>query len=163
MGQEAYSRFLPPKPLTREQFLPTAQEFLSIKKGGCYRTLDWASLLLELWGGAISEVTPDATAFPYRAEGLVSMQLSASWKHSSDCDIGSCKAWLHGLYKAGTALGEDNTSYVNYPHVGDEFAEGWGQKYYGSAHFTRLQKVKRQLDPTNFFAYNQSIPLPKGP
>ncbi len=44
-------------------------------------------------------------------------------------------------------------SYVNYI---DEELENWQDKYYGE-HYEKLQKIKYQVDPNNFFNFKQSI------
>jgi FAD/FMN-containing dehydrogenase len=107
-------------------------------------------LLLEHFHGAVSHVPVDATAFPHRLEGHNLVVLS-EWR---DPQISSqCIEWARETYSTmGRFLGSGR--YVNYlgeDEPGDPAAAAYGPNY------RRLQEIKRQYDPENFFQMNLNI------
>lgn len=95
--------------------------------------------VLEHLGGAMANVPPDATAFPWRNArfGFVS---ALKWRRGARKPVAALAAQqrLHDAL-APHALG----SYLNYLDQGDAAALAWG------SNVARLQRVKRQLDPHN--------------
>ncbi|GAA2136354.1 FAD-binding oxidoreductase [Kitasatospora kazusensis] len=105
-------------------------------------------LLLDSLGGAVSQLAPDATAFPHRSS-LASAQVYASATAAGQAAVTeSVDAVRDGLAELG-ATG----AYVNYI---DATLPDWGRAYYG-ANLDRLQSVSRRYDPDAVFAFPQSV------
>jgi FAD/FMN-containing dehydrogenase len=100
-------------------------------------------------GGAISRVSPDATAFPFRhARWLIN--IPATWRDAADDE--SEIAWVRGTYaEVRPYLSEG--SYVNF--MGDD-EDDTAAAAYGRT-IERLQQVKAVYDPANTFRLNQNI------
>lgn len=101
------------------------------------------------WGGAISRVLKDKTAFYWRTP-LFYTEWNATWvdpaeEASSLASVENVRKLLKP-YTIG--------SYVNVP---DEFIKDFGDAYWGE-NFKRLQKVKAKYDPENIFHHPQSVP-----
>jgi FAD/FMN-containing dehydrogenase len=100
-------------------------------------------------GGAISQVSPEATAFPFRnARWLIN--IPATWRDATDDEreIG----WARTTYAAiRPHLSEG--SYVNF--MGDD-EDDTAAAAYGRT-IERLQQVKAIYDPENTFRLNQNI------
>ncbi|MCM3718048.1 FAD-binding oxidoreductase [Fictibacillus phosphorivorans] len=101
------------------------------------------------WGGAISRVPKDKTAFYWRSP-LFYTEWNATWidpseEASSLASVESVRQQLKP-YVVG--------SYVNVP---DENIENFGSAYWGT-NFARLQRVKAKYDPENIFNHPQSVP-----
>ncbi|MEB4858329.1 FAD-binding oxidoreductase [Priestia aryabhattai] len=101
------------------------------------------------WGGALSRVASDETAFFWRRP-LFYTEWTASWENKSQeaANIASVEKvrQLMKPYVKG--------SYVNVP---DQNIEKFGKAYYGS-NFARLREIKAKYDPENLFHFPQSIP-----
>lgn len=101
------------------------------------------------WGGAISRVPKDETAFFWR-HPLFYTEWNASWVNKSQeaANLASVERVRQRMkpYVAG--------SYVNVP---DQNIKNFGKEYYG-ANFARLRKIKAKYDPENLFRFPQSIP-----
>lgn len=102
------------------------------------------------WGGAVSRIPPDETAFFWRREPKFYLEWSATWIKDSEArrNIASVERTRRQL--APFVEG----SYVNVP---DEFIEDFGPEYWGT-NFARLREVKAEYDPENVFNHPQSIP-----
>jgi FAD/FMN-containing dehydrogenase len=106
---------------------------------------------LRVLGGAMAQVSPDATAFAHRNRRIMAtlagvyMQPDEAPKHEE---------WV-SRFAAALRDGEPAAAYVNF--LGDEGEEGVRQAYPGST-WDRLRAVKAQYDPTNLFRLNQNIP-----
>jgi len=121
-------------------------------------------LIMEPYGGRMEEISEAETPFPY-GEGIqYNIQYFVKWE---DGDIMSSQRhinWIRSIYQNMTPYVSKNprVAYVNYRDLdlgkNDEAAK-WGHKYFKN-NFERLQIVKGMVDPCNFFAYEQSIPLP---
>ena len=109
----------------------------------------WADLMFDAFGGAIADVAPAGTAFPYRG-ALAQLQYNVFWDGPTAPK--GCVEWLDGLYTASSDFLPD-ASYVNYPSA--ELVN-YGTSYFG-ANYVRLQKLKAAIDPAGAFAYPQSI------
>ncbi|QXE02424.1 FAD-binding oxidoreductase [Terribacillus sp. DMT04] len=101
------------------------------------------------WGGAVSSVPPEATAFFWRDPAFY-FEWSATWKKSSDAQRNIAVVERTRQMLAPFSKG----SYVNVP---DFNISNFGSAYYG-ANFDRLRQVKTKYDPNNVFNYPQSIP-----
>nr|QHW03955.1 berberine bridge enzyme-like protein 66 [Populus davidiana x Populus alba var. pyramidalis] len=121
-------------------------------------------LIMDPYGGRMEEISESETPFPYREGILYNIQYFVKWE---DGDIVSSQRhinWIRSIYEHMTPYVSKNPrgAYVNYRDLdlgkNDEAAK-WGQKYFKN-NFERLKIVKGMVDPYNFFAYEQSIPLP---
>ena len=100
-------------------------------------------------GGAISQVSPEATAFPFRnARWLIN--IPATWRDAADDEreIG----WARATYAAIRPYLSEG-SYVNF--MGDD-EDDTAAAAYGRT-IERLQQVKAIYDPENTFRLNQNI------
>jgi FAD/FMN-containing dehydrogenase len=100
-------------------------------------------------GGAISQVAPDATAFPFRSARWL-INIPATWRDPADDEREI--AWARATYAAiRPHLSEG--SYVNF--MGDD-EDDTAAAAYGRT-IERLQQVKAIYDPENTFRLNQNI------
>jgi hypothetical protein len=100
------------------------------------------------WGGALSRVPSNKTAFFWR-DPLFYVEWTASWENKSQKD-----ANLASVEKVRQQLKPYVTgSYVNVP---DQNIKKYGKAYYGS-NYERLRKIKAKYDPENVFRFPQSI------
>jgi FAD/FMN-containing dehydrogenase len=99
------------------------------------------------WGGAISRVPEDATAFGHRdtAHGLYIFAVSAD-----PADTERHIAWARAFHA-------ELRPYANGTYVNELGQEGRVQEAYPPATYARLVEVKNRYDPTNFFRMNQNI------
>ena len=110
-------------------------------------------IMVELYGGAVSRVASDATAFGHR-DALFNLGILAiSNDSSTDAEqrTWARENWQKALpYSTGGA-------YVNYMSEGEDVHSA-----YSDARFQRLAAIKAQYDPANLFRFNQNIPPAKG-
>jgi FAD/FMN-containing dehydrogenase len=111
-----------------------------------------AFLVVDSYGGAISDVKPDATAFIHR-DVLGSVQTYVTWTDGEQST--KQEQWLHHLRQALDIYGQG--AYFNYPDIN---LKNWQDQYYGK-HYLRLQKLKAKYDPENLFTYEQAIKAAK--
>nr|WP_285857291.1 FAD-binding oxidoreductase [Paenibacillus lautus] len=101
------------------------------------------------WGGAVSRISPKATAFFWRKAKFY-VEWNTSWIQPSDAakNIALTRNTRRKLqpYIVG--------SYINVP---DQGIKNSGPVYYGT-NYPRLRKVKAKYDPENVFNNPQSIP-----
>ncbi|MDK1472621.1 FAD-binding oxidoreductase [Streptomyces sp. 549] len=129
-----------------------------------------AMVLLSSYGGAVNSVSRTATASVHR-DSAFKLLYQTYW-HSADEDAINI-AWLRDIYEdvyartGGVPLPDRNTDgcYVNYPDIDlsdprrNRSGVPWTTLYYGE-NYPRLQRVKAEWDPTDFFRHGQSIRLP---
>lgn len=100
------------------------------------------------WGGAVSRVSPKATAFFWRKAKFY-VEWNSSWINQSDAakNIALVRKTRRKLqpYIVG--------SYINVP---DQGIKNSGPVYYGT-NYPRLRRVKAKYDPKNVFRNPQSI------
>lgn len=101
------------------------------------------------WGGAVSRVSPRATAFFWRNVKYY-VEWNSSWINPSDAarNIALTRNTRRKLQPFIVG------SYINVP---DQGIKNSGPVYYG-ANFPRLRRVKAKYDPQNVFRNPQSIP-----
>ncbi|MDR7335974.1 FAD-binding oxidoreductase [Roseateles asaccharophilus] len=102
--------------------------------------------LLNLMGGAIARVAPDATAFPHR-RALFSAQYLAEYPAgSAAATLDEAATWANGM-RATMAAWSSGGAYVNYL---DGLLAKPAEAYYG-ANLARLRQVKQAWDPAGVF------------
>lgn len=101
------------------------------------------------WGGAVSGVSPKATAFFWRKAKFY-VEWNSSWIKPSDAAKNITLTRNTRRKLQPFIVG----SYINVP---DQGIKNSGPVYYGS-NFSRLRKVKAKYDPNNVFNNPQSIP-----
>ncbi|KAH7837534.1 hypothetical protein Vadar_014918 [Vaccinium darrowii] len=120
------------------------------------------------YGGRMSEISENEIPFPHRSGNLYEIQYMVTWKTEGETD--EHVDWIRRLYEYMTPFVSKNPrlAYLNYRDLdlginrnenesyGD--ASVWGLKYFNS-NFKRLAQIKAQVDPSNFFWNEQSIPL----
>ncbi|MET7304037.1 FAD-dependent oxidoreductase [Embleya sp. NPDC005575] len=105
-------------------------------------------LLLDSMGGAVSQLAPDATAFPHRS-ALATAQIYASTTPGGKA---AATAAVDAVRDGLAALGATG-AYVNYI---DANLSDWGTAYY-DGNLSRLKSVSRHYDPDEVFAFPQSV------
>ena len=111
--------------------------------------------IFEAYGGSINRIGETETAFPHRGSTLFCLQYYLQWSSSSSTNRNV--AAVRALYDAMRPY-LPGYSYVNYI---DADLQDYARSYY-KGNLLRLQVVKQQYDPDNFFQFAQSIPLPTG-
>jgi hypothetical protein len=101
-------------------------------------------------GGAAGRVSPSETAFGDRSAPFI-LNLLADWRDPAD--DGANVSWVRGLFNSLRPHMKPGV-YVNFmsgdeqERVPEAYQERW----------QRLQRIKAQYDPSNFFRLNQNIP-----
>jgi FAD/FMN-containing dehydrogenase len=126
------------------QAIQTLEECMAKAPGG-------AAPVIYALGGAISKVSPDATAFVHRNEAML-ITFQSNWTNSTDDNVNV--DWVEDIHQAMQPY-TTGGAYVNIP---DRSLEDWPYAYYGD-NFPRLMDVKRRYDPDNVFNFEQSIPV----
>lgn len=101
------------------------------------------------WGGAVSRIPPEATAFFWRKAKFY-VEWNSSWIKRSEAakNIALVRDTRRKLQPFIVG------SYINVP---DQGIKNSGPVYYG-ANYPRLRRVKAKYDPENVFRFPQSIP-----
>lgn len=116
------------------------------------------------YGGRMSEIAADATPFPHRAGNLFKIQYLGLWTDESlEIEDKLVKATTE-IYDTFTPYVSKNPreAFLNYRDidVGTNAKGGLGFAYdFFKGNVERLLKVKAEVDPENFFRYEQSIPF----
>jgi FAD/FMN-containing dehydrogenase len=106
-------------------------------------------IALEMYGGAINEVSPDATAFVHRD---ASLDLFAWSFWTFENTRPRAIAWLNEFGRIAGDMG-NGLRYQNYPRRDNP---NFGKQYFGT-NLKRLVAIKQQYDPHNLFAYEQGL------
>ncbi|KAL3515115.1 hypothetical protein ACH5RR_022017 [Cinchona calisaya] len=120
------------------------------------------------YGGRLSEISEYATPFPHRAGNIYMLHYGAVWGSSSESE--EKLTWIRRLYSymASYVSSSPREAYVNYRdldlgvnndgnHPSYKVASIWGTKYFKN-NFERLVHIKTEVDPSDFFRNEQSIP-----
>ena len=108
--------------------------------------------ICDAYGGAISGVADDATAFAHRSGMLFSIQYYINWTTAAG-GVTAVKR-IRDLY-AAMRPHVSGAAYVNYC---DLDLPDYAQAYWGQ-NLTRLRQIKSAVDPDNVFRHAQSVPL----
>ena len=111
-----------------------------------------AGVSFDVLGGAVADLAPGDTAFPYR-RALAVVQYTVGWPIGQrQSEVRRDVRWLHA-FRDTMSRDVGNAAYVNYvdPRLAD-----WQQAYYG-ANYPRLQRVKQHYDPDDVFRFPQSV------
>lgn len=108
-----------------------------------------ASIWQQSLGGAVGNVSPNATAYYYR-KALIAQEYLTTWKDHQE--EGQNIRWIEQVRNALSPYTAGD--YVNFP---DFYIKNWPTAYYGG-NFRRLREVKTKYDPRNVFQFEQSIP-----
>jgi len=104
------------------------------------------SVLLNLMGGAIARVAPEATAFPHRNALFSAQYLAELPVGTGATTLDEAAAWAHGM-RTTMAAWSSGGAYVNY--LDGLLADAAGACYGGN--LARLREVKRSYDPAGVF------------
>lgn len=107
--------------------------------------------MCDAYGGAVSRVASEATAFNHR-NALYSIQYYSQW---SDVSKTALRLEMIRAVHASMRPFVSGRAYVNYC---DLDLKNWPDAYWGT-NLERLKSVKRTWDPENFFRHAQSIPI----
>jgi len=104
------------------------------------------------FGGAMSRVPEDATAFPHR-DASHDINIVASWLPEQAGDADRHMGWVRTLFEALEP--HSRGVYVNFT---SDDASDRVRVAYTDAQWARLTALKAKYDPTNFFRLNANIP-----
>lgn len=107
---------------------------------------------LDVLGGAVDDLSPDATAYVHRG-ALFNAQYTASWSGRSNSPLSRNQRSLAEI-RSTLRRYATGQSYQNYADAGLHNPQ---RAYYGD-NLPRLIDVKQQYDPTNVFNQPQGIP-----
>ncbi|XP_027338932.1 berberine bridge enzyme-like 21 [Abrus precatorius] len=122
------------------------------------------------YGGKMSQIPSNATAFPHREGNLFKIQFSVNWDDPSPAAEQNFTNQAKRLYSYMTPFVSKNprSAFLNYRDLDigintfgkKSFQEGqvYGVKYFND-NFGRLVKIKTAVDPENFFRNEQSVPV----
>lgn len=111
----------------------------------------WSLAYLEPYGGAINRYPVGDSAFIHR-DVDADLVVDVFWRNPAE--RAQMEAWLDGFMTLVKPFLNGHV-YQNYP---DASLRDYACAYWGPA-YPRLQQVKAQYDPTNFFHFQQSVAL----
>ncbi|KAK9074863.1 hypothetical protein SSX86_003182 [Deinandra increscens subsp. villosa] len=126
-------------------------------------------LVLNPYGGRMSEIGDHETPFPHRAGNIFKIEYSVNWDEEGAVAKGYYLNQTRVLYEFMTPFVSKNPrgAYLNYRDLdigtgvvgNNSYTDGkvYGEKYF-KGNFDRLVKVKTMVDGDNFFTNEQSIP-----
>lgn len=117
---------------------------------------------IELWGGAISSVSSNATAFPYR-EALYHIRVDLLVQKEANMTSNEADRAFAEEVEIVSAIWPSiakylNGSFVNYP-MPNLASEEYAPLYWGE-NLQKLKELREQFDPSHVFQYRQSVPFP---
>ena len=110
-----------------------------------------SALMLEQFGGAVSRVPRDATAFDQR-DSNYNFVIISRWTDPSQAKANV--AWARATSEAAKPF-TNGRVYVNYIGAGE--APDRVRAAFGADKYDRLASIKRKYDPMNVFRINQNI------
>jgi hypothetical protein len=100
------------------------------------------AVLFDCYGGQLNRVAPTATAFVHRTQ-LFCLQYYGD---------GPSASWISHVWQAMRPY----VSHQAYQNYIDPTLNGWQQAYYGQ-NLTRLEAIRRDVDPHHYFNFPQAI------
>ncbi len=110
-------------------------------------------VIMDLMGGAIARVAPDATAFVHRGAMFSAQYYMEGPVGTPDAQVQAARSIVTGM-RAAMAAWSSGEAYQNYL---DPQLANWQAAYYG-ANYARLVQVKAAYDPAQVFKPAQGIP-----
>ena len=110
------------------------------------------ALILNLMGGAIARVAPDATAFAHRAARFSAQYLAELAPTAGAAAVEEGARWTHGLRELMQPW-SSGRAYLNYPDA----AIAQPLPAYFGANLPRLQQIKQAQDPQGVFKTLQGL------
>lgn len=130
-----------------------------------YEEEDGPLMIWNPYGGRMGEIEETATPFPHRKGTLFKIQYVTGWL-DGEKSMGRHMDWMRRFYRAmgPYVSGNPREAYVNYRDLdlgmnNNNGTSGGYLRDYFKENLIRLVKVKRRVDPHNFFRHEQSIPL----
>lgn len=116
----------------------------------------YASVNILSFGGAVADLSPEATAFRHRQAKLEVQYLVTGISANSQTLLAN-QMWLRDVYASVAPRLSNGGSggYLNYPDE-DLACDEYPQHYWGD-NYPRLQMIKRRVDPSNFFQGKQTV------
>jgi len=112
------------------------------------------AVILNLMGGAIARLAPEASAFVHRRALFSAQYLSEYAPGTPAATVDDGAQWAHGM-RTLMRPWSNGRAYQNYL---DALITDPGPAYYGT-NLTRLQQVKRSYDPDGLFKQTQGLGL----
>jgi FAD/FMN-containing dehydrogenase len=125
-----------------------ADRFLSSRWTGRFND----TVLIEPVHGAVRRVPPEATAVPVRGARF-NVTGMAIWS-PAEADDGQI-AWARSVADAAEPYNRWGDGYINY--AVDGRAADRARQTFGPERYARLARIKRRLDPGNFFRSNYNV------
>lgn len=143
------------KPITEEQWEKIWRALSDLKAKEVS-----LSMIMEPFNGRVSNISESAIAFPHR--GGIYIQYYSLWPGADEQVNQNHLDSMRELYTFMTPFVSSNPRAAYYGNKdidlgGTLDAQEWGKKYF-KGNFERLVAIKSQVDPTNFFRNEQSIP-----
>jgi FAD/FMN-containing dehydrogenase len=138
----------------RSEFLTSIPDAFIEAAVGAYEQVPspLSALLIEQFGGAVSRVARDATAFDQR-DSDYNFVIVSRWADPAEAEKNV--AWARATSNAAKPFTTGRV-YVNY--IGEGEAPDRVRAAFGPDKFARLASIKKKYDPTNLFRINQNIP-----
>lgn len=138
------------RPLPSEAIAALVENFSPGRASGESRELDFMP-----WAGAYNRVRPDATAFVHREE-LFQLKHSVTVNPNGlSSEKADARRWVARSWESVHHWGSGRV----FQNFVDPDLENWTDAYYGT-NYDRLVRIKAQYDPTGFFRFHQSLPVP---
>lgn len=125
---------------------------------------EMAYVIMDPFGGKMGRIHGSEIPFPHRKGNLFNIQYLVKWGVEGEME--KHVEWVRMLYEfmEPYVSGSPRRAYLNYRDLdlgyNTSYSESltWGRSYF-EGNFERLARVKKRVDPENFFRYEQSIPL----
>jgi len=138
------------RPIPTEAIVALLENFSHERVSGESRELDFMP-----WGGAYNQLRSDATAFVHREE-LFQLKHSVTVDPEASPDEKvNARSWIIRSWESVHPWGSGRV----FPNFVDPDLQEWKEAYYGT-NYNRLVRVKARYDPTGFFRFHQSLPVP---
>lgn len=144
-----------------------------------YEDGEWFVLIMEPFGGKMSEISEGEIAFPHRKGNLYNIQYFLKWPEpegeAAEEEGGAAEEAhlkrMKSLYELMTPYvsSKPRAAYYNYKDMDlggnlegrrssySDAEDSWGVNYF-KGNFRRLAELKGEFDPHNFFWNEQSVP-----